>query len=66
MSSFKMYISENNVIPNTISELKYLVKSEQQVNILTNFSDDFGDDEIININGEKIILPANTTKLHYS
>jgi len=67
MSSFKMHITiKHKVIPNTIIEPTDLVKTEHQVHILTNFEDDFGDDKTIHIDGEKIIVQANTTKLHYS
>lgn len=67
MSSFKMHTTiKNEVIPNTINERIDLVKTEHQVHILTNFVDDFGEDKTINIDGEKIIVQANTSKLHYS
>ena len=68
MSSFKMYMkTKNKEIPNNkLNKQIISVKTEQQVSILTNFNDDFGDDTTININGNLIILQANTTKLHYS
>jgi HJR/Mrr/RecB family endonuclease len=43
---------------------KYTLK-ETQVTVITNKADDFGEDISINLNGKNVIIPANTTKLHY-
>ena len=65
MSSFKMH-SQLDLEKNNRQETQLYTMSQTSVTVLVNKSDDFGDDITVNIGGESIIVPANTTKLHHT
>ena len=64
MSSFKIHTKLNEKSKN-ISHDHIKIMTTKPL-ILTNDSDDFGEDFSINIKGVNVIIPANTSKLHNS
>ncbi len=65
MSSFKMH-SHKDLETNNFQEPHLYTMSHTPVTVITNKSDDFGDDITISVNGKNVIIHANTTKLHHT
>lgn len=65
MSSFKMH-SQPDLEKNNFHETHIYTMNQTPVTVIVNKSNDFGDDITVNVGGESVIVPANTTKLHYA